>query len=76
MGVGGDFGRIEIAAHIAGAVFLGENHRRVAEILGADAGNADAAGLDGEDLVDRFAGKAAGKFLPHGLIKADIDLMI
>ena len=31
---------------------------------------------DGEDLVDRFAGKAAGKFPPHGLIKADIDLMI
>mgnify|MGYP003068492328 CR=1 FL=1 len=75
MGEGLHLGGVDLAGDVLGLAFLGEDHRAV-EVLGRDAGNADAGSLDGEDLVDGCVGIEALEFRAHLVKEQHIHLMI
>lgn len=51
VGIGVDHGVVNIICNVGAAALLGKDHRHTEVQTGND-GNANAAGLDGEDLVD------------------------
>ena len=70
-----DFRNINIAVDIDALRFLRENDR-YAEMTCDDAGDADAGGLDGYDLVDILTGKAALELRTHLIKQFNVHLMI
>ena len=67
---------VQLPVQVFGFGLFGEHHRQIAEILGGDGGNSDAAGLDGEDLVDAPVGEQAAEFLADLLQKPDVHLVV
>ena len=76
VGVGMHHRGVEAAVQIFAFGLFGKHHRHIAEILCRNAGNGNAAGLDGQDLIDACIRKNTGKFLADLLHKANIQLVI
>ena len=71
----GEDGGLEHVFHRAGSLFLGEHHGEFEQIAHHDGGG-DAAGFDGDNLVDVRAGEAAHEFNGHGLHEDGVHLMV
>ena len=65
-----------LAIKVDGLRLAREDHGGVVEARGCDAGNANARGLDGQNLVDRPAGKAPRPLVTHVRVQRDIALVI
>ncbi len=76
LGEGIDGGDVLVAVKVDGLRLLGEHHRHIAEMLGGDAGDADAGSLDGQDLVDLLACEMLGPCRSHTVEQAHIALVV
>ena len=75
VGEGLDLGLVVVVVQIDAHGLFGKHHRHV-ELTGHNGGNADAAGLDGEHLVDGLARKQALPLPGHLAEQRDIHLMV
>ena len=75
VGEGLDLGLIVVIVQIDAHGLLGEDHRHI-ELAGDHGSDADAAGLDGQHLVDGLARKQTLPLLCHLPEQRDIHLMI
>ena len=75
MGEGVDRAAVHAALHIAAAVLLGKHHGHL-QLHGRRRRDGDAAGLDGQDLVDSRAGIQAGDLFSHLPEEAGVDPLV
>ena len=75
VGEGLDLGLVVIVVQIDAHRLFGEHHRHI-ELACHYSCNADAAGLDGEHLVDGLAGKQALPLLCHFTEQRNIHLVV
>ena len=75
MGEGLDLGLVVIVVQVDAHGFFCKHHRHI-QLAGHNSRNADAAGLDGQHLVDGFAGKQPLPLPCHLPEQGDIHLMI
>ena len=75
MGKGLHLSGVHPAGDVAGLVFLGKNNRTL-KILGRDAGNADAGGLNGQNLGHAAVPKQPEKLLADILKERHVHLMV
>ena len=73
--VGRDLCGIETPVEVGALRFLGEDNRNM-EVLGRDAGDADAGGLDGENSGDVLLPEQAVEFLSDFVQKVNVHLVI
>ena len=75
MGEGLHLRGVHLAGDVLGLGLFGEDHRAV-EVLGHHAGDPDAGGLDGQDLVDLTAGKPPLELLANLSKQLHVHLVV
>ena len=76
VGVGVDLGAVLAAVQVDRLGLAREDHGHVAKLLGGDAGEADAGGLDGQDLVDGLAVEQSAPLLGHVRVQLDVAAVV
>ena len=74
--VAADLRAVLLAVEVLGLGLAGEHDGHVAKVRGGDARDADAGGLDGQDLVDLLAGEQARPLGAHLVIEGDVALVV
>ena len=75
VGEGLDLGLVVVVVQIDAHGFFGKHHRHV-QLAGYHSRNADAAGLDGQHLIDRLARKQALPLPCHLAEQRDVHLVV
>ena len=75
VGEGLDLGLIVVVIQVDAHGLFGKHHRHI-ELAGNHGGNADAAGLNGQHLVDGLACKQALPLLCHLAEQGDVHLVV
>ena len=71
-----NLGAVLLAVEVDGERLLGEDDGHVAEVAGHAACDADAGGLDGEDLVDGLACEVLGPGGAHVVEELHVALVV
>ena len=76
LGEGVNGGAVLLAVEVDGLILLGKHHRDVAKVARHHACDADAGGLDGENLVDLLSRKEPRPLGAHAVEELHVALMV